>query len=107
MTYERIETRGTIERVLETRHFTPEQQPDIVCPGGADITRVVIDRRPYLTGQACIDLFGRFGPEYVGRKIKVVQSYENSTEGLERVEQQIFIDGALEMAQTILKRVKL
>ncbi|HLC88896.1 MAG TPA: hypothetical protein VJG49_02575 [Candidatus Nanoarchaeia archaeon] len=103
MTYENLETQGTIRQVFLPQYVTKDNQPQLVSPDQIYFTRVIIDK-----GKRCstsTELFGEFGPDCVGRQIRLVESYDQPEAGLKRLTQQVFIDSKLEVDQAVIMRV--
>ncbi len=80
-------------RLVNNKKDTPE----------INLTRVCIDQGDL--GSTCTELFGEFGQDYVGRQIRLVQSYDKPEDRLRRFTQQVFIDGKLEADQEVVKQV--
>ena len=102
MAYQGLEINGTIQKVHRTVYVVKENDPQLFSPDIIALTRIEIGRG---NGHTSLEIFGEFGPEYRGRKIEAILSYDKPADGLGRFTQKISIDGKVEIDQEVVKRI--
>src|SRR3989338_396921 len=93
MSYENLETQGTIKGVSSIKHLTTATEGKLVSPEEVYLTDVDLGRN---LGPRPTELFGRFGEEYVGKLVHLIESYRLE-DGLKKISQRVYIDGKLEV----------